>query len=160
MATGNYPGKARTPDELQSDLVKALSLVPGKHRLSLHASYLETGGKKVERNEIQSEHYSSWIDWAREQGIGMDFNHTFFSHPKAKSGFTLSSYNQNIRKFWIEHGQACRKIGEYMGCKLGSPCVTNIWIPDGYKDIPIDRKAPRWRLKKSLDEIYLAYLLK
>jgi len=154
VATGNYPGKARTPDELQSDLVKALSLVPGKHRLSLHASYLETGGKKVERNEIQSEHYSGWIDWAREQGIGMDFNHTFFSHPKAESGFTLSSYNQNIRNFWIEHGIACRKVAAHIGKQLGSPCVTNLWIPDGFKDAPVDRKMSREILKASLDEVF------
>jgi L-rhamnose isomerase len=154
VATGNYPGKARTPDELQSDLVKALSLVPGKHRLSLHASYLEASGKKVERNEIRPEHYSSWVDWAREQGIGMDFNHTFFSHPKAKSGFTLSSYNQNIRKFWIEHGIACRKVAAHIGKQLGSPCVTNLWIPDGYKDIPVDRKRSREVLKTSLEEVF------
>jgi L-rhamnose isomerase len=154
VATGNYPGKARTPDELQSDLVKALSLVPGKHRLSLHASYLEAGGKKVERNEIRPEHYSSWIDWAKEQGVGMDFNHTFFSHPKAQSGFTLSSYDENIRKFWIEHGIACRKVAAHIGKELGSPCVTNLWIPDGYKDIPVDRKRSREILKDSLDKIF------
>jgi L-rhamnose isomerase len=154
VTTGNYPGKARTPDELRSDLVKTLSLLPGKHRLSLHASYLETGGKKVERNQIQPEHYSSWIDWAKEQGIGMDFNHTFFSHPKAESGFTLSSYDEGIRKFWIEHGIACRKIAEHIGRELGSACVTNLWIPDGFKDIPVDRKGSREILKDSLDKIF------
>ena len=154
IATGNYPGKARTPNELRSDLVKALSLLPGKHRLSLHASYLEAGGKKVERNEIRPEHYSSWIDWAREQGIGMDFNHTFFSHPKAESGFTLSSYDEGTRNFWIEHGIACRKIAEHIGRELGSPCVTNLWIPDGYKDIPVDRKRSREILRDSLDKIF------
>jgi L-rhamnose isomerase len=154
VATGNYPGKARTPDELRSDLVKALSLLPGKHRLSLHASYLETGGKKVERNKIQPEHYANWIDWATEQEIGMDFNHTFFSHPKAGSGFTLSSYDEDIRNFWIEHGIACRKIAEHIGKELGSPCVTNLWIPDGYKDIPVDRKGSREILRDSLDKIF------
>ncbi|MHC4482827.1 MAG: L-rhamnose isomerase [Planctomycetota bacterium] len=154
MLTGNYPGRARTPDELRSDLVKALSLVPGKHRLSLHASYLETGGKKVDRNEIEPEYYANWIQWAREQGVGMDFNHTFFSHPKAQGGFTLSSYDENIRKFWIEHGIACRKVAAHIGKQLRSPCVTNLWIPDGYKDIPVDRKRSREILKDSLDKVF------
>ncbi len=153
MATGTYPGKARTPDELRSDLAKVFSLVPGKHRLNLHAIYLETSGKKVDRNEIQPEHFTNWIDWAKAQGTGMDFNQTFFSHPKAQSGFTLASFDEGIRKFWVEHGIACRKIGAHIGKLLGSPCITNIWIPDGYKDIPIDRKKPRELLKKSLDEI-------
>jgi L-rhamnose isomerase len=154
MATGAYPGRARTPDELRCDLVKVFSLLPGRHRLSLHASYLETGGKKVERNEVQPEHFATWIDWAKAQGIGMDFNSTFFSHPRAESGFTLSSYDNGIRKFWIEHGIACRKIGAYMGKQLGTTCVTNLWIPDGFKDTPIDRKRPRQILKDSLDEIF------
>jgi L-rhamnose isomerase len=114
MATGNYPGKAQTPDELRSDLGKALSLIPGRHRVSIHASYLETGGKKVDRNEIQPEHFANWIDWAKGRGLGMDFNHTFFSHPKAASGFTLSSYDEGIRNFWIEHGIACRRIAEHI----------------------------------------------
>jgi L-rhamnose isomerase len=153
MATGGYPGKARTPDELRQDLEKAMSLIPGKHRLNLHAIYAETKGK-VERNKLRPEHFSTWIDWAKTNGIGMDFNPTFFSHPKAASGFTLASADKSIRKFWIEHGIACRKIGEAMGKKLGTPCVTNVWIPDGYKDIPVDRKGPRERLKKSLDEIF------
>ncbi|HUT31271.1 MAG TPA: L-rhamnose isomerase [Sedimentisphaerales bacterium] len=154
MATGNYPGKARTPDELRCDLGKALSLIPGRHRVSIHASYLETGGKKVDRNEIQPDHFASWIDWAKEKGLGMDFNHTFFSHPKAASGFTLSSYDEGIRKFWIEHGIACRKIAEHIGKQLGSPCVLNLWIPDGYKDITIDRKKSREILKESLDKVF------
>jgi L-rhamnose isomerase len=154
MATGAYPGKARTPDELRCDLAKAYSLLPGKHRLNLHASYLETGGKKVERNEIEAEHFANWIAWAKQLGIGMDFNQTFFSHPKADSGFTLSSYDEGIRKFWIEHGIACRKIAEYIGRQLGSACVTNLWIPDGYKDIPVDRKGAREILKDSLDKIF------
>ncbi len=153
MATGGYPGKARTPDELRQDLEKAMSLIPGRHRLNLHAIYAETKGK-VERNELEPKHFSTWIDWAKANGIGMDFNPTFFSHPKAASGFTLASADKGIRKFWIEHGIACRKIGQAMGKKLGTPCVTNVWIPDGYKDIPVDRKRPRERLKKSLDEIF------
>jgi L-rhamnose isomerase len=154
MATGNYPGKARTPDELRSDLDKALSLIPGRHRVSVHASYLETGGKKMDRNEIQPEHFGNWIDWAKGRGLGMDFNHTFFSHPKATSGFTLSSYDEGIRNFWIEHGIACRKIAEHIGKQLGSACVLNLWIPDGYKDIPVDRKRSREILKESLDRVF------
>jgi L-rhamnose isomerase len=153
MATGAYPGKARTADELRADLEKALSLIPGKHRLNLHAMYGQTKGK-VERNELTAEHFTAWIDWAKANGLGMDFNGTFFSHPKAESGFTLSSADEGIRRFWVEHGIVCRKIGAAMGKELGTPCVTNLWIPDGYKDIPVDRKAPRQRLKKSLDEIF------
>jgi L-rhamnose isomerase len=154
MATGNYPGRARTADELRADLEKALTLIPGSHRVNLHAIYAETAGKRLQRNELGAEHFSSWIDWAKTNGLGLDFNGTFFSHPKAQSGFTLSSKDEGIRKFWIEHGIACRKIGEYMGRRLASPCVTNVWIPDGYKDIPADRKKPREILKKSLDEIF------
>ncbi len=153
MATGAYPGKARTADELRTDLEKTLSLIPGKHRLNLHAMYAETKGK-VERNELSPEHFTTWIDWAKANSLGMDFNGTFFSHPKAESGFTLSSADEGIRRFWVEHGIVCRKIGAAMGKELGTPCVTNLWIPDGYKDIPVDRKAPRERLKKSLDEIF------
>ncbi len=153
MATGAYPGKARTADELRMDLEKTLSLIPGKHRLNLHAMYAETKGK-VERNELAPEHFTTWIDWAKANGLGMDFNGSFFSHPKAESGFTLSSADEQIRKFWIEHGIVCRKIGAEMGKQLGTPCVTNLWIPDGYKDIPVDRKAPRQRLKEALDEIF------
>jgi L-rhamnose isomerase len=152
-ATGNYPGKARTADELRRDLDKAYSLIPGKHRLNLHAIYAETGGRKVERNELRPEHFAAWVDWAKDKGHGMDFNPTCFSHPKAASGFTLSSYDAGIRKFWIEHCIACRKIGEHFGRALGTPCVTNIWIPDGSKDIPADRKTPRALLNDSLDEI-------
>jgi len=153
MATGAYPGKARTADELRADVEKALSLIPGKHRLNLHASYAETD-RKVERNKLEPEHFAAWIDWAKANGLGMDFNGTFFAHPKAESGFTLSNADEAIRKFWVEHGIACRKIGAAMGKALGTPCVTNMWIPDGYKDIPIDRKGPRQRLKKSLDEMF------
>jgi len=153
MATGAYPGKARTADELRADLEKALSLIPGKHRLNLHAMYGQTEGR-VERNELTAEHFTAWIDWAKANGLGMDFNGTFFSHPKAESGFTLSSADEGIRRFWVEHGIVCREIGAAMGKELGTPCVTNLWIPDGYKDIPVDRKGPRQRLKKSLDEIF------
>jgi L-rhamnose isomerase len=153
MATGTYPGKARNADELRADLEKVFSLLPGKHRLNLHAIYLETGGKKVDRDKISPEYYTKWAAWAKEQQIGMDFNPTCFSHPKADSGFTLSSYDPGIRKFWIDHCIASRKVGEYIGKALGNPCVTNIWIPDGYKDIPVDRKKPRELLKDSLDKI-------
>ncbi|MHC4331721.1 MAG: L-rhamnose isomerase [Planctomycetota bacterium] len=153
MATGAYPGKARTADELRADVDKVMSLLPGKHRLNLHAIYAETKGK-VERDELEPEHFTAWIDWAKANGIGMDFNGTFFSHPKAESGFTLSSADEGIRKFWVEHGMVCRKIGAAMGKGLGTPCVANLWIADGYKDIPADRKGPRERLKKSLDEIF------
>ncbi len=152
--TGNYPGKARTGDELRADADKALSLIPGTHRFNLHAIYAETGGKKIDRNEVAPEHFTGWIDWAKSKGMGLDFNPTFFSHPKADSGFTLSSYDEGIRKFWVEHGKACRKIGEAMGKALNTPTVTNVWIPDGFKDIPVDRNKPREILKKSLDEIF------
>ena len=153
MATGAYPGKARTADELRSDVEKALSLIPGKHRLNLHASYAETNAR-VERDELQPEHFAAWIDWARANGLGMDFNGTFFAHPKAESGFTLCNADEAIRKFWVDHAVACRKIGEAMGKALGTPCITNMWNPAGYKDIPIDRTGPRQRLKKSLDEMF------
>ncbi len=152
MATGAYPGKARTADELRTDLEKALSLIPGRHRLNLHASYAETKGK-ADRNELEPKHFKNWVQWAQANKLGMDFNGTYFSHPKAADGFTLSNADKAIRKFWVEHGIACRKIGAYMGKQLGTPCVLNTWIPDGYKDIPIDRKGPRERLKESLDEI-------
>jgi L-rhamnose isomerase len=155
-ATGNYPGKARNADELRRDLDKAYSLIPGTHRLNLHAIYAETGGKRVERNELQPEHFAAWADWAKANGHGIDFNPTCFSHPLAESGFTLSSYDEGIRRFWIEHCIAARKIGAYLGRELGTPCVTNIWIPDGFKDTPVDRKTPRLLLKNSLDEIFAA----
>jgi L-rhamnose isomerase len=152
-ATGNYPGKARTAEELRADLDLAYSLIPGSHRLNLHAMYAETGGKRVERNELRPEHFAAWVDWARANKHGMDFNPTCFSHPKAATGFTLASYDAGIRQFWIEHCIACRRIGEHFGRELGSPCVTNIWIPDGFKDTPADRKTPRMMLKESLDAI-------
>jgi len=154
MATGNYPGKARTADELRADLEKALSLVPGKHRLNLHSIYAETGGKRVGRNELDYSHFENWVAWARRQGIGIDFNPSFFAHPNAASGFTLASSDESIRRFWVQHGIACRKIAEKIGKELGKACVTNVWIPDGYKDIPVDRLGPRRRLEKSLDEIF------
>ncbi|MDF1512799.1 MAG: L-rhamnose isomerase [Anaerolineae bacterium] len=153
-ATGNYPGKARTADELRSDLDLAYSLIPGNHRLNLHAIYSETGGKVVERNALQPEHFSRWIDWAKANGHGLDFNPTLFSHPLADSGFTLSSYDDSIRQFWVEHCIACREIGEAFGRELGTPCVTNVWIPDGYKDIPVDRKTPRLLLQDALDKVF------
>ncbi len=153
QATGNYPGKARTPDELRNDLDKALGLIPGTHRLNLHAIYGDFGGKRVDRNEVLPEHFTQWIDWGKERNMGFDFNPSFFSHPKADEGFTLSSADEGIRNFWIEHAIACRKIGEAFGKALGTPCVTNIWIPDGYKDIPVDRKAPRERLRDALDAV-------
>ena len=154
LATGAYLGKARSSRQLRADLQKAMSLIPGKHRVNIHAMYAETGGKKVERNELEPQHFARWIDWAKENGLGMDFNGTFFSHPKAESGFTLSSADEKIRKFWVEHGLACRRIGSHIGKKLGTPCITNLWIPDGFKDIPVDRKGPREQLKKSLDQIF------
>ncbi len=154
QATGNYPGKARTLDELRGDLDKALSLIPGKHRLNLHACYADFSGKKVDRNEITTAHFQSWIDWCKARGLGLDFNPTYFSHPLANDGFTLSSADESVRKFWIEHGIACRKIGADIGKQLGNTCVTNVWIPDGQKDTPVDRKAPRERLEASLDALF------
>jgi L-rhamnose isomerase len=156
MATGNYPGRARTADELRADAAKVLSLVPGKHRFSIHAIYLEPGETRVERDAIEPKHFSRWIDWAVEMGIGLDFNSTFFSHPKSADGFTLCHRDEGIRKFWIDHGIACRKIGAEMGRRLNNPCVHNIWIPDGMKDLTIDRKGPRELLMNSLDQILAA----
>ena len=152
--TGNYPGKARTADELRSDLQKAMSLIPGKHRLNLHAFYGEFGGKKVDRNVIEPKHFKTWIDWAKANKIGMDFNPTCFSHPKAADGFTLSHTDKGIRNFWIDHCIASREIGAVMGRLLGSTTVTNVWIPDGYKDTPANRIAPRQRLTDSLDKVF------
>lgn len=152
--TGNCPGRARTPDELRSDLEFVSRLLPGKKRLALHASYAEYAGRRVERNEVDASGFSRWVDWAGEQRLGLDFNPTYFSHPKSADGFTLAHADQGIRRYWIEHGQACRKIGEFFGQRLGNPCINNFWIPDGYKDMPIDRRAPRERLIESLDEIF------
>jgi len=154
QATGNYPGKARTVDELRADIEKALSVIPGKHRLNLHASYLENGGKFIDRDQIEPHHFQGWIDWAKRNGLGLDFNPTYFSHPKAADGFTLAHPDKSIREFWIRHGVLCRKIGAEMGRQLGTPTVTNVWIPDGYKDIPADRTAPRERLNEALDALF------
>lgn len=152
--TGNYPGKARTPEELRNDLEKALSLIPGKHRVNLHAIYAETNCEVVERDKLEPKHFKKWVEWAKSHDLGLDFNPTLFSHPMAADGLTLSHPNKEIREFWIRHVIACRKIGEYFGTELGTPALTNIWIPDGYKDIPSDRLTPRRRLKESLDKIF------
>jgi L-rhamnose isomerase len=152
--TGNYPGKATTAEELRSDLEKALSLIPGKHRVNLHAIYAETNGEVVERDQLEPKHFENWVNWAKENGLGLDYNPTLFSHPKAADGLTLSHPNEEIREFWINHCIGSRKIGEYFGKELGTPALTNIWIPDGYKDIPSDRLTPRKRLKESLDKIF------
>jgi len=154
VATGNYPGKARSPDELRADLEMAFSLIPGRHRLNLHAFYGEFGGKKVDRDEIAPEHFKNWISWAKKNGLGLDFNPTCFSHPKSADGFTLSHRDQSTRQFWIEHCLRCREIGAAFGRALGQTCITNIWIPDGMKDTPADRVAPRARLAESLDAIF------
>ncbi|ETT82511.1 L-rhamnose isomerase [Viridibacillus sp. FSL R5-0477] len=152
--TGNYPGKARTPEELRADLELAMSLIPGRHRVNLHALYAETNGQVVDRDELEPVHFKNWVEWAKTQQIGLDFNPTLFSHPKAEDGLTLASPDATVREFWIEHCVKCRKIAEYFGKALGTPSLMNIWIPDGYKDIPADRLTPRKRLKDSLDAIY------
>lgn len=152
-ATGNYPGKARSAEELRQDLDLAYRLIPGRHRLNLHALYAETGGRRVERNELLPEHFAAWADWAKANHHGVDFNPSLFSHPKAASGFTLADYDPGVRQFWIEHCIASREIGAFFGQQLGTPCVTNIWIPDGFKDTPVDRKTPRELLKASLDQV-------
>jgi L-rhamnose isomerase len=154
QATGNFPGKAKTIQQMRDDLDKVMSLLPGKQRLNLHAIYGEFGGKLVDRDKIETKHFQGWIDWAEERGIGLDFNCTCFSHPKADDGFTLSSKDEGIRKFWVEHTKRCRAIAADMGKQLGTPSVHNIWIPDGMKDIPVDRNSLRSQLKKSLDEIF------
>ncbi len=152
--TGNYPGKARTPAELMADIDAALSLIPGKHRLNLHACYAIGDGKAIERDLLEPQHFAPWVEFAKQRGLGLDFNPTFFSHPNAADGLTLSHPDPEIRNFWIRHGQACRKIAAYFGKELGTPALCNLWIPDGSKDIPADRLGPRLRLKESLDEIY------
>ena len=154
VATGNYPGRARTPNELRTDLEQAFALIPGRHRLNLHACYGEFGRKKVDRDEIEVAHFRNWIAWAKASGLGLDFNPTCFSHPKAADGFTLSHQNKSIREFWIEHCRRSREIGAAIGKALGSPCVTNVWIPDGFKDTPADRRGPRERLAESLDAVF------
>jgi L-rhamnose isomerase len=152
QTTGNYPGKARTIDQARADLEKAMSLLPGKQRLNLHAIYGDFKGERVDRDQIEVKHFQSWIDWCKSLGIGMDFNATCFAHPKADAGFTLSSKDEDIRLFWVDHVSRCRAISAEIGKQLGTPCVHNTWIPDGMKDIPVDRNGYRSQLKKSLDQ--------
>lgn len=153
QTTGNYPGRARTPEELMADMDEALSLIPGKHRINLHASYaVFEEGEQVDRDRLEPKHFAKWVEFARKRGLGIDFNPTLFSHPKAECG-TLSSENEEVRKFWIDHVKACIRISQYFAEELQTPCTMNIWIPDGFKDIPADRTAPRARLKDSLDQI-------
>lgn len=153
QTTGNYPGKARTPEELMADMDKAFSLIPGTHKINLHASYaIFADGEFADRDALEPKHFAKWVDYAKERGLGIDFNPTFFSHEKADE-FTLSSPDEEIRQFWIRHGQACIRISQYFAEELGQPCAMNIWIPDGLKDVPADRLGPRARFKDSLDQI-------
>jgi len=152
-ATGNYPGAARTAEELRADLEMAFSLIPGKHKVNLHAIYADTS-EKVDLDGLEPRHFQSWVDWAKERGLGLDFNPTCFSHEKAADGFTLSHPDKAVRDFWIRHCQAARRIGAHFGEQLGQTCVTNVWIPDGFKDLPADRLTPRRRLKEALDEVF------
>lgn len=154
QTTGNYPGKARTPEELMMDIDKVLSLVPGKIKLNLHASYtIFEDGEFADRDAIEPKHFAKWVAFAKERGMGIDFNPTYFSHPMVKNGLTLSSPDDEVRAFWVRHGQACMRIASYFAEETGEPCVINFWIPDGYKDIPADRLSPRARFKMSMDEI-------
>ncbi len=153
QTTGNYPGRARNPEELMADLDKAMSLVPGKKKINVHACYAVFNGNKADRDALKPEHFKAWVDFAKERGMGLDFNPTFFSHAMVKDNLTLSSPDEEVRKFWVEHGKRCVEISQYFAEETGIPCVMNIWIPDGYKDIPADRLGPRERFKKSLDEI-------
>ena len=154
QTTGNYPGKARTFDELTADIDKAMSLIPGKKKLNLHACYaVFEDGEFADRNELKPKHFEKWVKFAKERNMGIDFNPTFFSHAMVKDNLTLSSPDENVRKFWVEHGKRCVEISQYFAEETGVPCVMNIWIPDGYKDIPGDRFSPRARFKASLDEI-------
>ncbi len=153
QTTGNYPGKARNPEELMADIDKAFSLIPGKKKLNLHASYAIFDGNRADRDALKPEHFAKWVEFAKARNIGIDFNPTFFSHPMVKDGLTLSSPDKKVRKFWVEHGKRCVELSDYFAKETGYPCVMNIWIPDGYKDIPADRLSPRLRFKKSLDEI-------
>lgn len=153
MSTGDYPGAAHTPDELRQDLEKAYSLIPGKHKLNLHAIYLDTD-EEVDLNQIEPKHFKKWVEWAKKQDIGLDFNPTHFSHPMMKDGMTLSHPDKEVRDYWIEHGKRSRKIAEYMGKETGQTCINNFWMPDGMKDNPIDRYTPRKRMMEALDEIF------
>lgn len=160
QTTGNYPGRARTPEELLADYAFALSLMPGKKRINVHASYAFLGAErgKIDRDQYRPEHFAPWVKFAKEHGVvGIDFNPTFFAHPKMKDGLTLSSPDEAIRAFWVEHGRRCMEIAAYLGREMGSPCLVNLWIPDGYKDVPADRLSPRLRYAKSLDEILKGY---
>ena len=152
--TGNYPGRARTADELRADADKAMSMIPGEKKFNLHASYANLNGRKVERSEYIADLFSEWMDWAKERGMGLDFNPTYFSHPMVKDGFTLASPDKAVRDYWIEHGKRCREIGEAFYKTLGKECVINYWMPDGYKDNPIDMAGPRARMVESLDAIF------
>ena len=154
QTTGNYPGKARTPKELMDDLAFALSLIAGRHRVNLHACYGIHEGKVTDRDKLSSKNFEPWVKWAKKTGVKLDFNPTFFSHPLAADGLTLSSPNAKVRKFWIDHGIQCLKIAEYFGKELKSPCAINFWMPDGYKDEPSDRLGPRQRMADSLDKIF------
>ena len=153
QTTGNYPGRARNGDELRADIDKAISLIPGGKKLSLHASYAELHGKKIDRDAYTAEDFAEWIDWAKDRKVGLDFNTTFFSHPYAEDGFTLSSPDKKIRDFWIEHGKACIRISQYFADETGVPCVMNIWTGDGTKDVPADRLGPRQRYKDAIEQI-------
>lgn len=153
QATGNYPGKARTPEELMSDIDMALKLIPGTHKINLHAIYAVTENE-VPRDKLKPEHFEKWIAFAKERGLGIDVNPTLFSHPMAADGLTLSHPDEKVRRFWIDHCKAMREIGAYIGKELGITCLNNVWIPDGYKEVPADRLGPRMRLKESLDEIF------
>ena len=155
QATGNHPGRARTPDELRADLEFAYSMIPGRHRLNLHAMYMDTD-EAPDRDEIEYRHFARWVDWAKDQGLGLDFNPTFFAHAKADDNLTLAHPDKGIRDFWIEHGRRTREIADRMGTELGSPAVNNVWVPDGFKDTPVDRMAARARLETSLDEMLAA----
>ena len=153
QTTGNYPGRARTPEELMADIDKAFSLIPGIKKLNLHASYAIFDGENADRDKIQPKHFAKWVEFAKARGLGIDFNPTYFSHPMVKDGLTLTSPDETVRKFWVEHGRRCIEISQYFAEETGIPCLMNIWIPDGFKDIPADRLSPRLRYKKSLDEI-------
>lgn len=153
QATGNYPGKATTAEQLRADIDKAFSMIAGKHKVNLHAIYADTD-EHPDLDEIEPKHFEKWVDWAKKNGYGLDFNPTCFSHPMADTGFTISSADDNIRNFWIRHCKASRKVAEYFGKELGQPCVTNFWFPDGYKDIPVDRESPRRRMMTALDEVF------
>ena len=154
QTTGNYPGKARTPEELMADIEKAFSLIPGKHKVNLHACYaIFEEGEFVDRDKLEPKHFAKWVEFGKKNGVAFDFNPTCFSHSMAEDGLTLSSPDEKVRKFWVEHCKACIRISEYLATEQGSPCAMNIWIPDGIKDVPADRLGPRARFKQSLDEI-------